>query len=129
MHSRENLNGVTSSIIGAAIEVHRHLGPGLLEKAYLECICEEFRLRSIRFHREIPIPINYKGRDLECGYRLDLLIEDTVPVELKCVESVLPVHESQLLTYLRLLDKRIGLLLNFNVPVLVKGIHRVANGF
>jgi GxxExxY protein len=122
------LDGTTSLIIGAAIEVHRHLGPGLLERTYRECLSEELRLRGLHFQREVAIPVAYKGRVVACGYRLDLLIEDAIPVELKCVESVLPVHECQLLTYLRLLDKRVGLLINFNVPVLVKGIRRVVNG-
>lgn len=128
MHLIDELNEMTSSVIGAAIEVHRHLGPGLLERAYLECLCEELRIRRIRFHRELSIPINYKGKAPDCGYKIDLLVENVIPVELKCVESILPVHEAQLLTYLRQLNKRVGLLLNFNVPVLVKGIHRVANG-
>ena len=127
MNSIEKLNAITSNVIGAAIEVHRHLGPGLLEKAYLECLCEELRLREICFQRELSISINYKGRALDCGYRIDLLVDDDVPVELKCVETILPIHEAQLLTYLKLLDKRVGLLLNFNVPALVKGIHRAVN--
>jgi GxxExxY protein len=83
MHSIEALNETTSAVIGAAIEVHRHLGPGLLERAYLECLCEEFRIRNIAFQRELTIPIVYKGKHLECGYRVDLLIEIVVPVELK----------------------------------------------
>ena len=128
MHSVKGLNEKTSNVIGAAIEVHRHLGPGLLEKAYLECLCEELRLRRTQFQRELRIPVNYKGKALDCGYRIDLLVDEEVPIELKGVETILPVHDAQLLTYLRLLNKRVGLLINFNVPVLVKGIHRIVNG-
>ena len=127
MHFIEDLNNIIGKVIGAAIEVHRHIGPGLLESAYLECMCEELRLQSTRFVREQRIPVTYKGKQLDCGYRVDLMIEETVPVELKCVEHLLPVHEAQLLTYLRLLDKRVGLILNFNVLTMVKGIHRMAN--
>jgi GxxExxY protein len=127
MHSTEELNHTTSGVIGAAIEVHRHLGPGLMESTYLVCLCEELRLRKISSQREVSIPISYKGKEVGCGYRIDLLVGEAIPVELKCVETVLPVHEAQLLTYLRLLNMRVGLLLNFNVPVLVKGIHRVVN--
>ncbi len=122
MHSTEELNKITENIIGAAIEVHRRIGPGLLESVYLMCICEELRYRSIRFSKEQPVPIVYRGKTLECGYRIDLVVEGAIPVELKCVEQLLPVHEAQLLTYLRLLNKRLGLLINFNVPTMVKGI-------
>jgi GxxExxY protein len=114
----------TSSIIGAAIEVHRHLGPGLLESAYEECLCHELHLRGISFRRQIDLPVEYKGLKLDCGYRLDLLVNEEVVVELKCVEKVLPVHEAQLLTYMQLTAKRVGLLINFNVPLLTRGITR-----
>jgi GxxExxY protein len=114
----------TRRIIGAAIEVHRHLGPGLLESAYEECLCHELHLRGIPFLRQVPLPVEYKGVKLDCGYRLDLLVDDAVIVELKCVDAILPIHEAQLLTYLRLAGKRVGLIINFNVPVLRKGIVR-----
>ncbi|HEV8124933.1 MAG TPA: GxxExxY protein [Gemmatimonadales bacterium] len=127
--SHEELDRLSYRIIGAAIEVHRHIGPGLLGRAYAECLAHEFRLQRITFARELSIPVVYKGAQLDCGYRLDFLIEDEFPLELKTVEQVLPVHEAQVLTYLRLLKLPLGLLLNFNVPALVKGIHRVVNNF
>lgn len=114
----------TEPIIGAAIEVHRQLGPGLLESTYEECLCHELHLRRIRFQRQLDLPVLYKGLKLNCGYRLDLLVEDTVLVEVKAVEQLLPVHEAQLLTYLRLAAKPVGLLINFNVPLLKDGIRR-----
>jgi len=115
---------ITGAIIGAAIEVHRALGPGLLESAYEECLCRELTLRRIRFERQRPLPVEYKGLRLDCGYRLDLLVADMVVVEIKAVESLLPIHEAQLLTYLKLGGWKIGLLINFNVPVLKRGIRR-----
>jgi GxxExxY protein len=115
---------LTDCIIGAAIEVHRELGPGLLEDVYCECLAEELRLRQMAFLRELELPVVYKGRPIASNYRLDFLIADAVVVELKSVERLLKVHEAQLLTYLRLLGKRVGLLINFNVPVLREGIVR-----
>jgi GxxExxY protein len=112
---------LTEKIIGAAIEVHRALGPGLLESAYEECLCRELNLRGIPFQRQVPLPVEYKGVKLDCGYRLDLIVEDEVILELKCVEHLLPVHDAQLLTYLKLTRKRVGLTINFNVATLVKG--------
>ncbi|HTC91841.1 MAG TPA: GxxExxY protein [Terriglobales bacterium] len=112
----------TAEIIAAAIEVHRHLGPGLLESAYEECLCHELHLRNIPFGRQIPLPVEYKGVQLDCSYRIDLLVNEEVILELKAVEKILPVHEAQLLCYLRLMNKRIGLLINFCVPVLKDGI-------
>ena len=112
---------LTEQIIGAAIEVHRALGPGLLESAYEECSCHELHLRGLQFLRQVPLPVEYKGVKLDCGYRLDLVVDDSVVLELKCVEHVMPVHEAQLLTYLKLTGKRVGLILNFNVPTLVRG--------
>lgn len=114
----------TEPIIGAAIEVHKQLGPGLLESTYEECLCHELHLQGIQFKRQIDLPVVYKGLKLDCGYRLDLLVEDTVVVELKAVEQLLPVHEAQLLTYLHLAHKPVGLLINFNVPLLKDGIRR-----
>jgi GxxExxY protein len=115
---------VTSAIIGAAIEVHKFFGPGLLESAYERCLCHELDLRGIRYQHQQQLPIEYKGIRLENGYRIDLLVEDTVIVELKCVEAIAPVHEAQLLTYMRLTGKRVGLIINFYVPVLKDGILR-----
>ncbi len=115
---------LTGDIIAAAIEVHRQLGPGLLESAYAECLCHELRLRGLASRREINVPVNYKGIKLDCGYRIDLIVGDLVVVELKSVDRILGIHEAQLLTYLRLANKRVGLLINFNVPVLRDGIRR-----
>ena len=117
----ENL---TKQVLGAAIEVHRELGPGLLESAYEECLCHELNLRQLRFERQVSIPVLYKGIKLDCGYKLDILVEQTVILELKCVEKITPVHEAQLLTYMKLLNKPVGFILNFNVPVLRAGIVR-----
>ena len=114
----------TERIIAAAIEVHRELGPGLLESAYLHCLCHELALRGIGFRCEVPLPIDYKGIHLESGYRMDLVVEDQVAVELKSVDKVLPIHHSQLITYLRLSRLRVGLLINFNVKMLRDGIVR-----
>jgi GxxExxY protein len=118
------INKVTEAIIGAAIEVHRSLGPGLLESAYKECLCRELSLREVQFEREKPLPLEYKGIHLECGYRLDLLVAGLVVVEIKAIEAIAPVHEAQVLTYLRLGGWRVGLLINFNVAVLKQGIRR-----
>jgi GxxExxY protein len=115
-------------IIGAAIEVHRHLGPGLLEGAYEECLCRELDLRGIPFKRQHPIPIEYKGAVFENAYKIDVFVSDLVIVELKAVEKIDPVHEAQLLTYLRLTNVWLGLLINFNVPVLKDGIRRRVMG-
>jgi GxxExxY protein len=115
---------LTEQIIGAAIEVHRELGPGLLESVYEECICHELHLRNLSFVRQVNLPIQYKNVKLDCGYRLDLLVENSVVIEVKSLETILPVHQAQLLTYLRLSRVRIGLLINFNVPVLKNGIVR-----
>jgi GxxExxY protein len=112
---------LTEKIIGAAIEVHRALGPGLLESAYEECLCRELDLRGLKFQRQVPLPVEYKGVRLDCGYRLDLIVEDEVILELKCIERVLSVHEAQLLTYLKLTSKRVGLIVNFNVATLIRG--------
>lgn len=122
------MNEVTERVIGAAIEVHRCLGPGLLESAYEECLCRELVLRNIPFEQQRPLPVEYKGLLLDCGYRLDLLVANTVVVEVKAREELLPVHEAQRLTYLRLGGWKVGLLINFNVPVLHRGIRRFVWG-
>jgi GxxExxY protein len=124
-----DLNGITQGIIAAAIEVHRHLGPGLLESAYQECLCYELSRMGLAFVREVHLPVTYKGIQLDCSYRIDLLVEDEIIVELKSVEQVLPVHSAQLLTYLKASRKQIGLLINFNVPTLKNGIKRIVHEF
>ena len=124
----ERLNALTGQIIGAAIEVHRALGPGLLESAYEECLCRELSLQKVPFERQRQLPVSYKGVNLDCGYRLDLLVSGEVVVELKAVEKLLPIHKAQMLTYLRLGGWKVGLLINFNVPVLKKGIRRLVSG-
>ncbi len=111
-------------IIGAAIEVHRHLGPGLLESAYEECLAHEFHLRGIPFERQKPISLTYKGMHIECAYRLDFLVGGLVVVELKVVDQLTLVHDAQVLTYLRLTGCKLGLLLNFNAPRMRDGIKR-----
>lgn len=121
------MNELTSLVIGAAIEVHKALGPGLLESAYVQCLCRELAVRTVPFVREHPVPLHYKGLRLECGYRLDLLVAGILIVEVKSVSELTPLHEAQLLTYLRLSDLPLGLLLNFNVSVMKEGIQRVAN--
>jgi len=118
---------LSNLIIGAAIEVHRHLGPGLLESAYEECMAQEFKLRNTRFERQKPIPIIYKSVNLDCGFRLDFLVEDLVIVELKAVEKITVVHEAQILSHLKLMGKKLGLLLNFNVARMAMGVHRKVN--
>jgi GxxExxY protein len=120
-----DINKTTEAIIGAAIEVHRHLGPGLLESAYEECLCEELLLRKIPFKRQVVLPVTYKSKKLDIGYRIDLLVNDEVVVELKTVESILPIHEAQTLTYMRLGGWQVGLILNFNVTVLKNGVKRL----
>ena len=117
-------NELTSNVIGAAIEVHRALGPGLLETAYQSCLSHELGLRDIPFKEQQPLPVRYKGRELDCGYRLDFVVADELVLEIKAVEKLLPIHEAQLLTYLRLGGWHTGLLLNFNVPLLRQGIRR-----
>ena len=114
----------TSPVIAAAIEVHRCLGPGLLEETYENCLCHELHLRSVPFQRQVHLPILYKGIRLAAAYRVDLIVNDFVIVELKAVPELLPIYEAQLLTYLRHTGKRVGLLINFNVPVLKHGIRR-----
>jgi len=121
------MNELTQKIIGAAIEVHKALGPGLLESAYEECLAHELLIANVSFERQVPLPVSYKSVQLDCGYRLDFLIEHTVVLEVKAVESLQPIHEAQLLTYLKLGGWPIGLLINFNVPVLTKGIKRMVH--
>jgi len=121
------MDGLTGRIIGAAIEVHKALGPGLLESAYEICLAHELSLARISFDRQVPLPVTYKSLQLDCGYRLDFLVEKTVVLELKAMEGLQPIHEAQLLTYLKLGGWSIGLLINFNAPVFRKGIKRMVH--
>jgi len=118
---------LTSRIVLAAINVHRELGPGLLESVYEVCLIAELEDSGLEVKRQVPLPISYRGKSIENGLRLDLLIENSVVVELKAVESLLPIHQAQLLSYLKLSNKRIGLLLNFNVELLKDGLVRMVN--
>ena len=118
-------DALSGAVIGAAIEVHRALGPGLLESAYETCLCYELGQRLIPFQRQLELPVSYKGVQLDCGYRIDIIADETLLLELKAVERILPIHEAQLLTYLKPTNLRTGLLLNFNVPVLTSGIKRI----
>jgi len=116
---------LTEKVIGLAIAVHRELGPGLLESAYEECLCYELKDRGIAFTRQVPLAVNYKGVRLDCGYRIDLIVDRTLLLEIKAVEKLLPIHDAQILTYLRLSRIRVGLLMNFNTVVLRDGIRRI----
>ena len=121
-------NKLSEKIIGAAIEVHKALGPGLLESAYEECLCRELSLRAVPFERQVPLPVVYKDVKLDCGYIQDLVVDNRVIVELKAVEKLHEIHRAQLLSYLRLSDRWLGLLINFNVPILKSGVERVVSG-
>jgi GxxExxY protein len=127
MKKADNLNILSSQIIGAAIEVHKTLGPGLLESTYEECLCHEFGLRGLSYERQKPLPVIYKGIELDCGYRMDVVVKNLIISELKSCEKVEPIHKAQLLTYLKLSGLSLGLLLNFNVPVMRDGIVRIVN--
>ena len=115
---------LTGAILGAAIEVHRELGPGLLESAYEECLCRELSLRRVSFERQVPQPVVYKDVHLDCGYRMDIVVEKKVVIEIKSVDAINPIHEAQILTYMKLSGLHTGLLLNFNTAVLKDGIKR-----
>ena len=121
-------NQLTNEIIGSAIEVHRHLGPGLLESTYEECLAFELQERDLTVERQLELPVLYKGNQLEQNYRIDLLVNNQVIIELKSIKKIEPIHDAQLLTYLKLANKKYGLLLNFNVPVMRQGIRRLLNG-
>jgi len=125
----QRVNEITERIIGCAIEVHRHLGPGLLESAYEECTCHEITQAGLRVQRQVPLPVTYKQVVLDCGYRMDAVVERAVIVEFKTEEKFLPVHEAQLLSYLKLSGLGVGLLINFHVPVLKDGLKRIVNYF
>ena len=115
---------ITEKVLGAAIEVHKHLGPGLLESTYEACLCHEFELRGLAFQRQVSLPLEYKGLRISAAFRLDLVVEGKIIIELKSQEGIHPVHEAQLMTYLKLTGMRVGLLLNFNVPIMKDGIIR-----
>ena len=124
-----DINRLSSVIIGAAIEVHKYLGPGLLESVYEQCLCHELSLRNLLFESQKPLPVVYKEKRLDCGFRLDMVVEGLIIIELKSCEKLEPIHTAQLLTYLKLSDLNLGLLLNFNVPVMKDEIVRVVNKF
>ena len=122
-------NQLTKKIVDCAYHVHKELGPGLLESIYEVCMCKELSERKMTFHRQMHLPVNYKGEDLNADFRIDFLIQENIVVELKAVETILPVHHAQVLTYLKLADKRLGILINFNVPLIKDGIKRFINGY
>jgi len=125
----DKLNNISSEIIGCAIEVHKELGPGLLESVYEVCLAKEFVARGIYFERQLFLPVKYKSNILDLDFRIDFLVKDAIVVEIKTVEKLIPVHEAQLLTYLKLSEKRLGLLINFNECLLKNGIRRMLNGY
>jgi GxxExxY protein len=120
----EMLNRLSRVVIGRAIEVHKELGPGLLESAYEECLAHEFNMVALKFERQKPVPLKYKTESQECGYRIDFLIEDRLVVEIKSVDALIPIFDAQILTYMRLADKPLGLLMNFNAQTLKDGLRR-----
>lgn len=124
-NAETGLNGLTELIIGAAIEVHRNTGPGLMESVYEECLCYELNQSGLRFRRQVELPVSYKQVKLNCGFRMDIVVEESVILELKAVNHLIPVHSAQLLTYLKLSGITLGLLINFNEPVLRKGLKRL----
>lgn len=126
---RERLDLLTEKIIGFGIDVHRGLGPGLLESAYEECICYELGQAGIRFTRQTHLPVCYKNVKLDCGYRMDVVVEDSVILEVKTVDRLIAIHDAQLLSYLKMSGLRVGLLMNFHVPVLKSGLKRMVNNY
>ena len=124
-----SFDDLTDKVIGACIEIHQAIGPGLLESAYEECLCHELSLAGLKFERQKALPVHYKDVQLDCGYRLDLVVEGRLVIELKTVEHLMPIHEAQLLTYLKLSGLPLGLLVNFNVPRLKDGLKRMVNRF
>jgi GxxExxY protein len=129
MGEREELDKITQSIIGAAIEVHKGLGPGLLESAYEACMIYELGVLGLKVESQKPLPLVYKRVRLDCGYRIDLLVEDKVIVEIKSVDQIMPIHHAQVISYLKLSGCKVGLLINFNEKLLKHGVHRIVNEF
>lgn len=127
--NNEELNRLSKIILDASIEVHRNLGPGLLESVYEVCLCKELNARNVNVKRQVELPVFYKNDKLDAGFRIDILVENEIVLELKSVDVLLPVHEAQLITYLKLADKRRGFLINFNVPKLIEGFKRKVNNF
>lgn len=127
--NKENINKISGVILDSAIEVHKQLGPGLLESVYEVCLCKELNSRGVNFLRQVSLPINYKGETLDADFRIDILVEEEIIIELKSVEIMHPVYTAQILTYLKLADKKLGLLINFNVPKLIDGYKRIINGY
>jgi len=126
---REYLNGLSSKVLDAAVRVHKEMGPGLLETVYQLCMVKELQLREISIAQNVPVPLHYRGEPLNKDYIIDLLAEKEIIIELKAVEGILPVHEAQIISYLKLADKRLGFLINFNVPLLKLGFKRYVNAF
>jgi GxxExxY protein len=127
-HTEGSSRHRTHDIVGAAIEVHRRLGPGLLESAYQMCMVRELSFRGIEFQQQVPLPVEYRGLQLDCGYRLDIVVERSTIIEVKAAGKILPIHRAQVLTYLKLTGLHLGLLINFNVEVLRSGLYRIVNG-
>lgn len=127
--SKEQINKLSGIILDCSIEVHKNLGPGLLESVYEVCLCKELSLKDIQFLRQVSLPVYYKGESLNAEYKIDILVENEIVIELKSVEQMHPVYEAQLLTYLKLANKKLGLLINFNVPRLIDGYKRMLNGY
>ena len=127
--NKEQLNSLSKIILDASIEVHQNLGPGLLESVYELCLYKELKTRGLNVHRQVPVPIIYKNEELKADFRIDILVENEIIIELKAVEIMLSVHQAQLLTYLKLADKRLSFLINFNVPRLIDGFKRMVNNF
>ena len=127
--TKEEYNRITDAVIGAAIEVHRQLGPGLLESAYEACLAYELIQRGLKIERQKELPLKYKEVSLDCGYRMDLLVADSVVVEIKATEQTSPLHEAQVISYLKLSGCKVGLLINFNSTTLIGGVRRLVNGF
>jgi GxxExxY protein len=125
LEDNKEFDPISREVIGLAIEVHKTLGPGLLESAYEQCLCHELERHSLAFRRQVPVPVNYKGLQLDCCYRLDLIVESSLIVEIKAVDKLLPVHSAQLLTYLKLTGIGVGILLNFHTVVLRDGLRRM----
>lgn len=129
MEEKDRLDSITRRIIGAAIEVHRRLGPGLLESAYEACMAHELRQIGFKVEQQKPLPVTYKDVKLDCGYRLDLVVEDPVIVDIKALERLAPIHDAQSLSYLRISNKRVGLIINFHVRLLKSGLKRIVNEY